>query len=98
LCPNFVIKKFKTYNFVFTGVDQDSIRTSYKRLALKWHPDKHSGSQEALKVTCYKIKYLTTRLHLGEGTCIHNDLRIHFLFVEQGSGDLLHIYEEKMIR
>jgi len=29
---------------------------------------------------------------------IHNDLRIHFLFVEQGSGDLLHIYEEKMIR
>ena len=32
------------------GVDQDSIRTSYKRLALKWHPDKHSGSGEALKV------------------------------------------------
>lgn len=31
------------------GVDQDSIRTSYKRLALKWHPEKHSGSGEALK-------------------------------------------------
>ncbi|KAL3864932.1 hypothetical protein ACJMK2_006575 [Sinanodonta woodiana] len=31
------------------SVDQDSIRTSYKRLALKWHPDKHGGSGEALK-------------------------------------------------
>lgn len=33
------------------GADQDSVRTSYKRLALKWHPDKHSGSSstEAIK-------------------------------------------------
>ncbi|XP_033756368.1 uncharacterized protein LOC117339098 [Pecten maximus] len=33
------------------GADQDSVRTSYKRLALKWHPDKHSGSSstEAVK-------------------------------------------------
>ena len=36
-----------------SGVDQDSIRTSYKRLALKWHPDKHTGSSEALKVTLF---------------------------------------------
>ncbi|KAG0620185.1 hypothetical protein M758_4G196500 [Ceratodon purpureus] len=33
------------------GVDydatDDSIRTSYLRLALKWHPDKHNGSTAA---------------------------------------------------
>lgn len=45
------------------GVDQDSIRTSYKRLALKWHPDKHSGSGEALKkfkLVSKSYKRLTT--------------------------------------
>ncbi|XP_041369881.1 uncharacterized protein LOC121383849 [Gigantopelta aegis] len=31
------------------GADQDSIRTSYKRLALKWHPEKHSSSPESVK-------------------------------------------------
>ncbi|KAL5017155.1 hypothetical protein ScPMuIL_006744 [Solemya velum] len=31
------------------GADQDSIRTSYKRLALKWHPEKHNSSEESLK-------------------------------------------------
>lgn len=31
------------------GADPDSVRTSYKRLALKWHPDKHSNSTEATK-------------------------------------------------
>ncbi|XP_060563592.1 uncharacterized protein LOC132722978 isoform X2 [Ruditapes philippinarum] len=49
------------------GVDQDSIRTSYKRLALKWHPDKHSGSQDALtkfKLVSKSYKRLTT----GEST------------------------------
>ncbi|XP_053406427.1 uncharacterized protein LOC123546690 [Mercenaria mercenaria] len=49
------------------GVDQDSIRTSYKRLALKWHPDKHSGSQDALtkfKLVSKSYKRLTT----GENT------------------------------
>lgn len=45
------------------GVDQDSIRTSYKRLALKWHPDKHTGSGEALKkfkLVSKSYKRLTT--------------------------------------
>ncbi|XP_052771808.1 stress-induced-phosphoprotein 1-like isoform X2 [Mya arenaria] len=45
------------------GVDQDSIRTSYKRLALKWHPDKHKDSQEALtkfKLVSKSYKRLTT--------------------------------------
>nr|XP_022340474.1 nucleolin-like isoform X1 [Crassostrea virginica] len=31
------------------GADQDSVRTSYKRLALKWHPDKHRNSTESIK-------------------------------------------------
>ncbi|XP_061177887.1 uncharacterized protein LOC133186662 isoform X3 [Saccostrea echinata] len=31
------------------GADQDSVRTSYKRLALKWHPEKHSNSPESIK-------------------------------------------------
>ncbi|KAI8485062.1 hypothetical protein Bbelb_371680 [Branchiostoma belcheri] len=31
------------------GADGDSIRTSYKRLALKWHPDKHANDPEATK-------------------------------------------------
>lgn len=35
----------------FAGADFDAIRTSYKRLANKWHPEKHPKSVEALKVT-----------------------------------------------
>ncbi|XP_064601686.1 uncharacterized protein LOC135467776 isoform X2 [Liolophura sinensis] len=31
------------------GSDFDSIRTSYKRLALKWHPEKHNHSLESVK-------------------------------------------------
>lgn len=31
------------------GADQDSVRTSYKRLALKWHPDKHGNSTESMR-------------------------------------------------
>lgn len=31
------------------GAGQDEIRSSYKRLALRWHPDKHNNSEEATK-------------------------------------------------
>lgn len=31
------------------GADYDEIRASYKRLALRWHPDKHNNSEEATK-------------------------------------------------
>ncbi|XP_056004888.1 uncharacterized protein LOC125657853 isoform X2 [Ostrea edulis] len=31
------------------GADLDSVRTSYKRLALKWHPEKHSQSPYSMK-------------------------------------------------
>jgi len=33
-----------------TGADADAIRTSYKRLAQKWHPEKNSKSDEAFSV------------------------------------------------
>lgn len=36
--------------FLFQGASYEEIRSSYKRLALKWHPDKHNNSQEATKV------------------------------------------------
>ncbi|XP_052250044.1 uncharacterized protein LOC127857608 isoform X2 [Dreissena polymorpha] len=63
------LTKEEAYEFLElpAGVDQDSIRTSYKRLALKWHPDKHSGSQDALtkfKLISKSYKRLTT----GENT------------------------------
>lgn len=32
------------------GADFDAIRTSYKRLANRWHPEKHPKSDEALKL------------------------------------------------
>lgn len=31
------------------GASYDEVRSSYKRLALRWHPDKHSNSEEATK-------------------------------------------------
>ncbi|XP_046851282.1 chaperone protein DnaJ-like isoform X1 [Xenia sp. Carnegie-2017] len=31
------------------GSTQDEIRASYKKLALRWHPDKHSNSAESTK-------------------------------------------------
>jgi len=32
---------------MFQGADPDSIRRSYRRLASKWHPDKHRGADYA---------------------------------------------------
>ncbi|KAK7485878.1 hypothetical protein BaRGS_00022873 [Batillaria attramentaria] len=32
-----------------TGSDQESVRAKYKQLALKWHPEKHNNSHEAVK-------------------------------------------------
>ena len=32
---------------MFKGADPDSIRRSYRRLASKWHPDKHRGADYA---------------------------------------------------
>ena len=40
---------------MFSGSSQEEIRSSYKRLALKWHPDKHNNSQEATKVNCQEL-------------------------------------------
>ncbi|XP_013399477.1 uncharacterized protein LOC106165708 isoform X2 [Lingula anatina] len=31
------------------GADEDSVLTSYKRLALKWHPDKHQNSDKSVQ-------------------------------------------------
>ncbi|CAM6083632.1 unnamed protein product [Calypogeia fissa] len=48
--PNVVADDQKDFYKVL-GVDydasDDSIRSNYLRLALKWHPDKHSGEQSA---------------------------------------------------
>jgi len=33
--------------FLCQGADPDSIRRSYRRLASKWHPDKHRGADYA---------------------------------------------------
>lgn len=35
---------------MFLGAGYDEIRSSYKRLALRWHPDKHNNSEESTKV------------------------------------------------
>lgn len=43
-------RQITSYGSYFPGADQDSVRTSYKRLALKWHPDKHRNSTESIKV------------------------------------------------
>lgn len=36
----------------------EEIRASYKRLALKWHPDKHGNSSEATEVSIKHLKYV----------------------------------------
>jgi len=36
---------------VNAGADADAIRTSYKRLAQKWHPEKNPRSEEAVQVS-----------------------------------------------
>ena len=40
------------------GAGQDEIRSSYKRLALRWHPDKHNNSVEATQVRSNFTEYL----------------------------------------
>lgn len=40
---------------MFSGASHEEIRSSYKRLALRWHPDKHNNSQEATKVNCQEL-------------------------------------------
>ena len=37
--------------YTITGADADAIRTSYKRLAQKWYPEKNPKSEEAVQVT-----------------------------------------------
>jgi hypothetical protein len=39
--------------YLFLGASKDAIEQSYKKLAYKWHPEKHTSTQhtqEALKV------------------------------------------------
>jgi len=40
---------------VITGADADAIRTSYKRLAQKWHPEKNPKSEEAVLVSSVAV-------------------------------------------
>ncbi|XP_067656847.1 uncharacterized protein [Haliotis asinina] len=46
-----VLSKVEAFELLELPVvaDQDSIRTSYKRLALKWHPEKHGNSADAVR-------------------------------------------------
>jgi len=37
--------------YVITGADADAVRTSYKRLAQKWYPEKNPKSEEAVQVS-----------------------------------------------
>lgn len=39
-----------TKMFIVSDAAQEEIRASYKRLALRWHPDKHNNSPEATTV------------------------------------------------
>ena len=43
------------FDVTFLGAGQDEIRSSYKRLALRWHPDKHNNSVEATQVRSYLL-------------------------------------------
>jgi len=47
---------------VYVGADPDSIRRSYRRLASKWHPDKHRG-------TDYADAFAVSKL-ISSGVCI----------------------------
>lgn len=48
---------------IFSGASHEEIRSSYKRLALKWHPDKHNNSQEATKVNYKELCIPGNRLN-----------------------------------
>ena len=45
--------------YVITGADADAIRTSYKRLAQKWYPQKNTKSEEAVQVSANALSYST---------------------------------------
>ena len=46
----YTVVYFEHIYFLLAGSTPEEIRTSYKRLALKWHPDKHNNSTESTKV------------------------------------------------
>ena len=57
---------------MIVGAGQDEIRSSYKRLALRWHPDKHNNSEESTKVRCKLTKYhilMINNTHLVIDSC-----------------------------
>ena len=43
--------------YTITGADADAIRTSYKRLAQKWYPEKNPKSEEAVQVTATALSF-----------------------------------------
>ena len=40
---------------VFTAADRDTVRTNYKRLAMKWLPENNNHSPESIKVITFSI-------------------------------------------
>jgi len=54
---------------VITGADADAIRTSYKRLAQKWHPEKNPKSEEAVLVSSVAVYVAHCSMFISHGCC-----------------------------
>lgn len=53
---------------VAKGATEDEIKKAYRKAALKWHPDKHSNSDEAARAHAEKMFK-----DIGEGYAILSD-------------------------
>jgi len=54
-------KDFYSILNISRDVDEEEIRKAYRKLALKWHPDRHSSSSDAEKLeaeTKFKVSLL----------------------------------------
>ena len=47
------------------NADDDAIKRAYKKMALKWHPDRNKGSEEASQ----KFKEVCIMVLVGETYC-----------------------------